>query len=64
MTKTTLMLVLAALAVPLTAASLAAQECTEGYVTCLNDTWYLTGLLQTMADIECFADYLTCLKAS
>lgn len=40
----------------------AAQEadCTYDYVQCLNDSYELKGALQTMADIECFADYLAC----
>jgi hypothetical protein len=39
-------------------------SCTDNYVKCLNDTWYLTGWLQTMADIECFAEYTGCVKRS
>lgn len=35
--------------------------CTEGYTECLNDTWYMGGWLQVLADIECFADYSACI---
>lgn len=35
-------------------------RCTTGYVSCLNDTHNLSGWLQRMADIECFAEYSGC----
>lgn len=64
MRKTMMMLTLAATAASFTPAAVAAQECTDGYVTCLNDTHELTGFLQTMADVECFSGYLRCVSAS
>lgn len=63
MRKKTMVLALAATAAAFTPSALAAQECTEGYVKCLNDTHELEGVLQTLADIECFADYLRCVSA-
>ncbi len=38
----------------------AATDCTDGYHQCLNDTWHYTGISQTMADMECFAEYVGC----
>lgn len=38
----------------------AASDCTDGYNECLNDTWHYTGITQTLADIECFAEYIGC----
>lgn len=35
-------------------------ECTRQYNQCLNDSWDLEGWSQTMADIECFAEYTGC----
>ena len=64
MRKTMMMLTLAATAAAFTPAAVAAQACTGGYVKCLNDTHELKGLLQTMADIECFSGYLRCVSAS
>lgn len=64
MRKTMLMLTLAATAASFTARPLAAQECTDGYVKCLNDTHELRGVLQTLADIECFSKYLRCVSGS
>lgn len=39
-------------------------DCTDNYVRCLNDSWELSGWLQTMADVECFADYVGCVRGS
>lgn len=64
MRKIMMALTLAASAAPFTPAALAAQECTDGYVKCLNDTHELEGFLQTMADIECFSGYLRCVSIS
>ncbi|HUG40179.1 MAG TPA: hypothetical protein VMM12_06835 [Longimicrobiales bacterium] len=64
MRKTMLMLTLAATAAASTPRPVAAQECTDGYVKCLNDTHELTGVLQTLADIECFSKYLRCVSGS
>ena len=38
----------------------AAQDCTDGYVRCLNDSYALEGVLRTLADLECFAEYTGC----
>ncbi|MBW3554010.1 MAG: hypothetical protein KY466_10890 [Gemmatimonadetes bacterium] len=64
MRKTMMMLALAATAAPFAPAAVAAQECTDAYVKCLNDTHELTGVLQTLADIECFSAYLRCVSGS
>jgi len=37
-------------------------DCSWGYTQCLNDSWELKGILQSMADIECFTDYLGCIR--
>lgn len=44
--------------------SVTAQEagCTNNYTKCMNDSWESTGLIQVMADIECFGDYVTCIR--
>lgn len=60
MKKIMLILTLAATAASFTPRAAAAQECTRGYVTCLNDTHDLEGFFQVMADIECFSEYLKC----
>lgn len=40
----------------------AAEDCALSYARCLSDTWYLTGLLRMLADIECGADYVGCIR--
>lgn len=40
----------------------AAANCTENYNKCLNDSWYYEGVTQTLADIECFAEYAGCVR--
>lgn len=40
----------------------AAQACTDGYVSCLNDSWDKRGALKSLADIECFSKYLRCVS--
>lgn len=35
-------------------------DCTRDYAECLNDSHDLDGVLQTLADIECMADYTGC----
>lgn len=37
-------------------------SCSYAYSQCLNDTWMLSGWSQTMADVECFAEYTACLR--
>jgi len=44
------------------APSRAHAECSGDYLSCLNDTWYTSGILRTMADISCFAGYVGCVK--
>jgi hypothetical protein len=39
-----------------------ATDCTKGFERCLNDTWDRTGLLRLMADIECTAEYIGCVR--
>lgn len=39
-----------------------AQECVEGYERCLNDTHDTSGLTRILADIECFAAYIGCVR--
>lgn len=52
-----------ALALSLGAPGIAsAQECVDQYMKCLNDTHDKKGVLQVMADVECFAKYVGCLK--
>jgi hypothetical protein len=41
----------------------AAEDCARGYASCLNDSWDLSGLLQVLADIECGADYVGCIRS-
>ena len=60
MTKLILITAIAAAGAVLAPRPAAAQSCTDGYVTCLNDSYDLTGALQTMADVECFAAYTSC----
>ena len=60
MTKLVMTLVLAASAAGFSAGPASASDCTEGYVKCLNDTWYYDGVLQDMADLECSAQYAGC----
>lgn len=65
MRKLVAVLTVVTAAVALAPRPVAAQEaeCTDNYVKCLNDTYNLKGLLQVMADVECFADYVGCVAA-
>lgn len=63
MKKIMLILTLAASAASLTPRAAAAQECTRGYLTCLNDTHDTDGIVRVLADIECFSKYLKCVAA-
>lgn len=38
-----------------------AQECVKEFEKCLNDTWYTTGFLRFLADMECATQYAACL---
>ena len=62
MKKLIAVLTLAVATVALGPRPMAAQsaDCTTDYVSCLNDTHHLEGWLQTMADLECFAEYSGC----
>ena len=65
MKKLMLAVALAIGAAGLTPQPVAAEaDCSNEYVKCLNDSHELTGLLQTLADIECFSDYTACLIKS
>ena len=64
MKKTLMMLALAAMAASFVPAPAAAQECSDGYVSCLNNSWEKRGVLKTMADIECFSKYLRCVSGT
>lgn len=39
-----------------------ASGCTRGYQQCLNDTWDTSGFTRVLADAECFADYVGCVR--
>lgn len=39
-----------------------AAACLDGYYGCLNDSWDTSGLAQILADIECFAGYVGCVR--
>lgn len=60
MIKLTMVLALAAGALAFVPQPVAAAGCTQGYVQCLNDTWYYEGTLQEMADLECSTSYAGC----
>jgi len=40
----------------------AASECVRGYEACLNDTWDTSGWTRVLADVECFASYVGCVR--
>jgi len=40
-----------------------ASSCTAAYDKCLNDSWDTSGIRRIMADIDCFAEYIGCVKA-
>ena len=61
MIKLTMVLALAASALAFVPQPVAAAECTQNYVKCLNDTWYYDGVLQDMADMECSTSYAGCI---
>lgn len=39
-----------------------AASCTRGYEMCLNDTWDTRGFARALADVECFAEYVGCVR--
>ncbi len=62
MTKLMMGLVIAGSAMTFVPQPVAAASCTEQYAQCLNDSWGLSPMLRTMADIECFAEYSGCVR--
>jgi hypothetical protein len=63
MIRTKLMLFAVALVsaiAPATAS--AAKTCLEVYYECLNDTWDTSGIERVIADAECGARYVGCLR--
>lgn len=40
----------------------AAASCLGGYYECLNDSWDTSGFERIMADVECFAGYVGCIR--
>lgn len=62
MMKAMLAVMIGASAVAFAPQPVAASDCTDGYVKCLNDTHDLSGWLQTLADIECAAEYTGCVS--
>lgn len=62
MTKLILIASIAAGTVVFAPQPVAAQSCTEGYEQCLNDTHDTEGLVQLLADVECFAAYVGCVR--
>lgn len=62
MTKLIVLAAMAAGAAVFVPQPVAAQSCTEGYEKCLNDTAHTSGFTQVMADIECFAAYVGCVR--
>lgn len=60
MRKLVLTLAMAASAVAFAPGPAAAASCTDAYVKCLNDSWYYDAVLQSMADVECSAEYAGC----
>ena len=66
MKKVIAVLTLAVAAVAFAPRPVAAQEvdCTRAYIACLNDSYDLSGWLQRLADLECFAEYSGCLAKS
>ncbi len=39
-----------------------AAICVDGYNKCLNDTWDTSGWQRLLADVECFAEYVGCVR--
>jgi hypothetical protein len=62
MTKLIVIAAIAAGAAIFAPQPMSAQSCTQGYEQCLNDTWDTSGFTRLMADIECFAAYVGCVR--
>jgi hypothetical protein len=55
--------ILALAAATMAPGALAASDCTRDYAQCLNDSYDLTGAFQSMADLECGAEYANCVAS-
>lgn len=64
MMKTMLIAVIAIGTVVFAPQPASAQSCVRAYEQCLNDTWDTSGLTRIMADFECFAAYVGCVRRS
>lgn len=60
MTKVIIIMAAALGAVTIGASPVSASDCTRQFEKCLNDTWDLEGTAQTLANIECSAEYTGC----
>jgi hypothetical protein len=40
----------------------ASVDCTDAYMTCLNDSWDKKGFAELLANLECGARYARCIK--
>lgn len=60
MTKLIAVLSLAAVATIATPKDVAASDCTEGYMSCINDAGLLAEPFRSMKDAECGAGYVGC----
>jgi hypothetical protein len=39
-----------------------AASCTDRYMSCLNDSWHTSGFARMLADVECAAEYVGCVR--
>jgi hypothetical protein len=62
MTKLILIAATAAVAAVAAPRPVAAEDCVRGYEQCLNDTYDTSGATRILADIECFAGYVGCVR--
>jgi hypothetical protein len=62
MTKLILIAATAAVAAVAAPRPVAAEDCVKGYEQCLNDTYDTSGATRILADIECFAGYVGCVR--
>ena len=62
MTKVAFILAAAFGAVTFVPQPATAQECTDQYQMCLNDSWDTAGATRVMANIECMAGYTGCVR--
>ena len=47
-----------------TPAAASAATCVQIYQTCLNDTYDTSGITRILADLECAAKYVGCIRAA